>query len=82
MRDLVTSWQQQQGEAGAGGLVDLGAGPGYTETMMDSEIQRVSRELYKAFSGKNPGFAEVMSYSHHLLQKQSSMISGKGPDCN
>ena len=63
--------QQQQGEAGAGGLVDLGAGagPGYTETMMDSEIQRVSRELYKAFSGKNPGFAEVMSYSHYLLQR-------------
>ena len=62
--------QQQQGEAGAGGLVDLGAGtgPGYTETMMDSEIQRVSRELYKAFSGKNPGFAEV-SYSHYLLQR-------------
>ena len=68
--------QQQQGEAGAGGLVDLGAGagPGYTETMMDSEIQRVSRELYKAFSGKNPGFAEVMSYSHYLQQKLSSIF--------
>ena len=76
--------QQQQGEAGAGGLVDLGAGagPGYTETMMDSEIQRVSRELYKAFSGKNPGFAEV-SYSHYLLKKHISYFSkGKGSDCN
>ena len=78
--------QQQQGEAGAGGLVDIGAGtgPGYTETMMDSEIQRVSRELYKAFSGKNPGFAEV-SYSHYLqLNSNSSNIllfsQGKGPD--
>ena len=55
---------QHQGEGEAGGLVDLGAGPGYTEQMMESEIQRVSRELYKAFSGKNPGFAEV-SYSHY-----------------
>ena len=55
---------RHQGEGEAGGLVDLGAGPGYTEQMMESEIQRVSRELYKAFSGKNPGFAEV-SYSHY-----------------
>ena len=27
--------------------------------MMEGEIQRVSRELYKAFSGMNQGFAEV-----------------------
>ena len=31
----------------------------YTEEMMESEIQRVSRELYKAFSGLNAGFEEA-----------------------
>ena len=68
MADELPRVKQQQGEGG--GLLDLGAGlsgaetSGYTEQMMDGEIQRVSRELYKAFSGKNPGFAEV-SYSQH-----------------
>ena len=33
----------------------------YNSQMMDVEIQRVSRELYKAFSGMNSGFAEVSS---------------------
>ena len=40
--------QQQQGEAET-----------YDQAMMEGEIQRVSRELYKAFSGMNQGFAEV-----------------------
>ena len=31
----------------------------YTEEMMEAEIQRVSRELYKAFSGLNAGFEEA-----------------------
>ena len=31
----------------------------YTEEMMEAEIQRVSRELYKAFSGLNSGFPEA-----------------------
>ena len=31
----------------------------YTAQQMDLEIQRVSRELYKAFSGMNAGFAEA-----------------------
>ena len=31
----------------------------YNEQMLDVEIQKVSRELYKAFSGKTEGFAEV-----------------------
>ena len=31
----------------------------YNAHLMDAEIQRVSRELYKAFSGMNSGFAEV-----------------------
>ena len=42
--------QQQQGEAET-----------YDQAMMEGEIQRVSRELYKAFSGMNQGFAEVRS---------------------
>ena len=40
--------QQQQGEAET-----------YDQAMMEGEIQRVSRELYKAFSGMNQGFTEV-----------------------
>ena len=64
---------------GGGGGADT-----YDQQMMEGEIQRVSRELYKAFSGKNPGFAEV-SYSHYLqLNSNSSNIllfsQGKGPD--
>jgi len=31
----------------------------YNAHLMDAEIQRVSRELYKAFSGMNSGFAEA-----------------------
>ena len=74
MADELPRVRQQQGEAG--GLVDLGAGsgmsgagPGYTEQMMEGEIQQVSRELYKAFSGKNQGFAEVSysQYWHHRM---------------
>ena len=85
MADELPRVKQQQGEGG--GLLDLGAGPGlsgaetsgYTEQMMDGEIQRVSRELYKAFSGKNPGFAEV-SYSQHL--HHYPLIQGEGSDCD
>ena len=33
----------------------------YTAQQMDLEIQRVARELYKAFSGQNTGFKEVQS---------------------
>ena len=39
---------------GGGGGADT-----YDQQMMEGEIQRVSRELYKAFSGMNQGFAEV-----------------------
>ena len=31
----------------------------YTAQQMDLEIQRVARELYKAFSGQNTEFKEV-----------------------
>ena len=31
----------------------------YTQQQMDLEIQRVAREMYKAFSGMNEGFADV-----------------------
>ena len=88
MADELPRVRQQQGDAG--GLVDLGAGsgmsgagPGYTEQMMEGEIQQVSRELYKAFSGKNPGFAEV-SYSQYLYHMVSSclLFLGKRSDCN
>ena len=92
MADELPRVKQQQGEGGGlldlgGGLLDLGAGPGlsgaetsgYTEQMMDGEIQRVSRELYKAFSGKNPGFAEV-SYSQYL--HHYPLIQGEGSDCD
>ena len=98
MADELPRVKQQQGEGGGlldlgGGLLDLGAGPGlsgaetsgYTEQMMDGEIQRVSRELYKAFSGKNPGFAEVshLSYSQHFTKTLSShLIQGEGSDCD
>ena len=34
----------------------------YNAHLMDAEIQRVSRELYKAFSGMNSGFAEVLFF--------------------
>ena len=35
----------------------------YTAQQMDLEIQRVARELYKAFSGQNSEFKEVKSES-------------------
>ena len=44
-------------------------GDTYTQQMMEVEIQRVSRELYKAFSGMNEGFAEVTAASVLLLIK-------------
>ena len=34
-------------------------GAGYSLADMDLEIQRVTRELYKAFNGLNEGFKEV-----------------------
>ena len=46
-----------------------GGGDTYTQQMMEVEIQRVSRELYKAFSGMNEGFAEVTAASVLLLIK-------------
>ena len=52
-------------ERGGGG----GGGDTYTQQMMEVEIQRVSRELYKAFSGMNEGFAEVTAASVLLLIK-------------
>ena len=40
----------------------------YTAQQMDLEIQRVARELYKAFSGQNTGFKEVQSLSRSHCQ--------------
>ena len=51
---------------GGGGGADT-----YDQQMMEGEIQRVSRELYKAFSGMNQGFAEVSL----LFLSQVSLIS-------
>ena len=41
----------------------------YTAQQMDLEIQRVARELYKAFSGQNTEFKEVRSAceGHHFI---------------
>ena len=44
---------------------------GYTEHDMDLEIQRVAREMYKAFNGLNDGFKEVsgnfsIQYDHTI----------------
>ena len=46
---------------------------GYNLVDMDLEIQRVSRELYKAFNGLNEGFKEVnkflfLTWDPHLPQ--------------
>ena len=46
-RVYKTGANQEQGEAG------------YCLQDMDLEIQRVARELYKAFNGLNEGFKEV-----------------------
>ena len=46
-RVYKTGDNQEQGEAG------------YCLQDMDLEIQRVARELYKAFNGLNEGFKEV-----------------------
>ena len=63
----------------------------YNAQMMDVEIQRVSRELYKAFSGMNSGFAEVQYPSiatqfktHDIenLNKSHINILGQGSNCN
>lgn len=51
MVDEMPRVKQQQGERGGADT--------YDQAMMDTEIQRVSRELYKAFSGMNQGFAEA-----------------------
>ena len=46
---------------------------------MDLEIQRVARELYKAFSGMNEEFKEV----RYLLQGgELRDLPAQGPDCN
>ena len=42
----------------------------YTAQQMDLEIQRVARELYKAFSGQNTEFKEVrnaQSIENHIF---------------
>ena len=54
MVDEMPRVRQQQGERGGADI--------YDQEMMDTEIQRVSRELYKAFSGMNQGFAEVSQF--------------------
>lgn len=62
--------QQQQGEAET-----------YDQAMMEGEIQRVSRELYKAFSGMNQGFAEVSDVKRLEFLAIECVFLGKGPDC-
>ena len=37
--------------------------PSYTKQQMELEIQRVAREMYKAFSGMNEEFEDVRSES-------------------
>ena len=67
----------------------------YNAQMMDVEIQRVSRELYKAFGGMNSGFAEVewsVQYIAKLLKFKTNdfekvnscpiIILGQGSDSN
>ena len=61
----------------------------YNAQMMDVEIQRVSRELYKAFGGMNSGFAEVEypmpceAFNTNDIEKVNSrpiIILGQGSD--
>ena len=53
---------------------------GYTELDMDLEIQRVAREMYKAFNGLNDGFKEVflelLLDHNHLLFLVTAQRSG------
>ena len=70
-RVYKTGANQEQGEAG------------YCLQDMDLEIQRVARELYKAFNGLNEGFKEVQvnsryqtTYHHDFRQRtRSSLMS-------
>ena len=50
----------------------------YTKQQMDLEIQRVAREMFKAFSGMNKEFEDV-SLSFWLLQCHTN-CAGQGPD--
>ena len=53
---------------------------GYCLQDMDLEIQRVARELYKAFNGLNEGFKEVRKLGLYSNKTNViSMNSGKGP---
>lgn len=54
-------------------------GAGYSLADMDLEIQRVTRELYKAFNGLNEGFKEVSPPGGNvtILSKISNLSSRK-----
>ena len=53
---------------------------------MDLEIARVSREMYKAFSGLNEGFQDVSCFlvSYFTLEQRNLEIDipGQGSDCH
>ena len=51
----------------------------YTAQQMELEVQRVSRELFKAFNGMNAGFEDVSDILETNILKES--ITGQGSDC-
>ena len=46
---------------------------------MELEVQRVSRELFKAFNGMNAGFEDVSDILETNILKET--ITGQGSDC-
>ena len=58
--------------------IESGNGEGYSSQDMDLEIQRVARELYKAFSGLNEEFErpqdQVGEYEDCTLYQRASEV--------
>ena len=56
----------------------------YTKEKMDQEIERVSREMYRAFNGLNEGFQDVSEIMYFLNFEASHtfIFSGKRSDCH
>ena len=57
-------------------------GAGYSLADMDLEIQRVTRELYKAFNGLNEGFKEVRPRGGKVTILKYLTCAAERPSCN
>ena len=53
----------------------------YTKQQMDLEIQRVAREMYKAFSGLNEEFEDVRNCGWNIIL-DPCCCAGQGPGCD